>query len=97
MRAKIVNSAESYKYSSCRVYAIGEVDGITDKDPFYEGLGKTTKLRQERYQRLMLDKEKELTERIFNQLYLGTEKFIKEMEEKFKQKNIREERGRPKK
>jgi putative transposase len=97
VRAKIVNSAESYKYSSCSVYTKGEEDGITDKDPFYEGLGETAKFRQERYQSLMLDREKGLTERIFNQLYLGTEKFIKEMEEKFKKKNIRGERGRPKK
>ena len=36
VRAKIVDNAESYKYSSCRVYAKGEEDGITDKDPFLE-------------------------------------------------------------
>ncbi|MGA1865718.1 MAG: hypothetical protein ACMUHX_11740 [bacterium] len=97
MRAEIVNSAENYKYSSYHVYAKGEEDGITDKDPFYEGLGKTAKIRQERYHDLMLDREKELNERIFNQLYLGSEKFIKEMEKRFKQKNVREGKGRKKK
>ena len=45
----------------------------------------------------MLDEDKGINSAIFNQLFLGTKKFIRQMEDKFKVSNTRLKRGRPKK
>ena len=97
VRAKMVALPEKYPYSSYNYYAYGEGDEIVDRDPCYNELGRTDIERQRRYRGLMLDKEKGLNERIFSRLFLGTEGFMKEMEGRFKVRNIRLERGRPKK
>ncbi len=51
--------------------------------------------RQAEYRRLTIDKQ--ITSSSFKQLFMGTEGFVKKMEEKFDIKNIRLERGRPRK
>jgi putative transposase len=49
LRAEIVKKAEDYPWSSYRYYAFGEPDPLIDKDPYYEGLGKTLEERQKNY------------------------------------------------
>lgn len=97
VRAKIVSSAERYPHSSYNYYSYGKKDDLIDRDPCYNDLGRSDAERQQAYRKLMLDKEKDITSATFNQLFLGTEKFIKRMEDKFKVNNIRDERGRPRK
>jgi putative transposase len=99
VRAKIVSSAEKYLHSSYSYYAYGRDDGLIDRDVFYNELGKEENTRQKEYQRLMLDGDPciSINSSIFNQLFLGTPNFIKQMEKKFKVKNIRLKRGRPSK
>jgi len=60
-------------------------------------IGQNDKERKQKYQRLILDKEKGINSTTFNQLFLGTKEFIKQMEDRFKVNNIRLQRGRPKK
>jgi len=96
VRAKIVDSAAKYPYSSYNYYAYGKEDVLVDRDVYYDELGRNDKERQNSYRRLMLDKEKNLNDMIFNQLFLGSNEFIKQMEDKFKINNVRLERGRPK-
>jgi len=97
VRAKIVNSPEEYPHSSYRYYAYGEEDGLTDRDPYYDELGRDEKEKQRIYRKLMLDKEKGLNSNTFKQLFLGTKEFIKEMEDRFNVRNVPMVRGRPKK
>lgn len=97
VRAKIVDSAKKYPHSSYNYYAYGQKDGITDRDVYYDNLGQDDHLRQIEYCRLALDREKGLDSSLLNQLFLGTQEFIRQMEERFKVKNIRLERGRPQK
>lgn len=97
IRAKIVDSLRKYQYSSYNYYAYGKTDDLTDRDIYYDELGRNNKERQQQYRQLILDKEKDINSTIFNQLFLGTEKFIKQMEEKFKVNNTRLKKGRPKK
>jgi len=96
LRAKIVNAVQQYPYSSYNYYAYGKKDGLLDRDPYYDSLGKIDKERQAQYRNLTLDSDKNITPKIFNQLFLGTKKFIEKMEEKFKVSNTRLQRGRPK-
>ena len=95
VKAKVVTSAEDYLHSSYNYYAYGKEDSLTDRDPLYNRLGHNDKERQEEYRKLMLDKEKEISSATFNQLFLGTKEFVKQMEDKFKVQNIRLKKGRP--
>lgn len=96
VRAKIVDSPGKYLYSSYNYYAYGKKDILIDRDPCYNELGSTDEERQKAYRKLILDKTKGITNMTFGQLFLGTKEFIKRMEGKFKVRNIRLERGRPK-
>ncbi len=95
VRAKIVDLAEKYLHSSYNYYAYGKRDEMIDTDPCYDGLGRTDGERQKAYRRLMLDEEKEINSKTFSQLFLGTEEFVRRMEERFNVRNIRLEKGRP--
>jgi len=97
VRAKIVDSVEQYPHSSYKYYAYGKEDGLTDRDIYYDELGRDNNKRQQEYRRLILDEEKIINSAVFNQLFLGTKEFIKQMEERFKVNNIRLKKGRPKK
>lgn len=97
VRAKLVKNVEKYEHSSYSYYAKGEEDRLVDRNMYYDELGQTDKERQERYEYLSLAEEKNINGKVFNQLFLGTESFIKGMEGKFKVDNVRMKRGRPKK
>ena len=97
VRAKIVDSPRKYLYSSYNYYAYGKGDDLVDRDPCYNELGRNDEERQEEYRKLVLDEEKGINSTTFNQLFLGTKQFIKQMEDKFKINNIRSNKGRPKK
>ena len=97
LRARIVDSTRRYPYSSYNYYAHGQKNDLINRDLYYNELGHNDKERQEEYRNLMLDKEKGINNMTFNQLFLGTKEFIKNMEDKFKVSNIRLQRGRPKK
>lgn len=97
VRAKIVNSPEEYPHSSYKYYAFGREDSLIHRSVYYDELGQNDKKRQQEYRSLMLDKQKDMNKNIFNQLFLGTNEFIKQMEDKFRVSNTRLQRGRPKK
>lgn len=91
VRARIVDRLEDYPWTSYRYYAIGEEQGLIDQDPVYENLGNDSGERRRNY-REVSEEEIDLRKR-----YLGSEGFIKEMEERFGIKNLENKRGRPKK
>lgn len=97
VRAGIVNSPEEYPHSSYKYYAYGKEDDLIDRDVYYDALGQDDEERQRVYRELMLDEQKGMNTEVFNQLFLGTKEFIRQMENKFKLNNIRLQRGRPKK
>ncbi len=97
VRAKIVDSASEYAHSSYNYYAYGKEDKLIDRDIYYDEIGQNNRNRQKEYRRLMLDKEKDIESIKLNQLFMGTNEFIKQMENKFKVNNISLSRGRPEK
>lgn len=52
-RAKMVDSPESYRWSSCRVHALGEVLEWLTPHPLYLALGSTAEQRQEAYRAIV--------------------------------------------
>lgn len=97
VRANMVKDAKEYEYSSYNNYAYGKRDKLVDNNPSYNKLGKDDNNKQKEYRRLMKAGDGNLDSNIFNRLYLGKEEFVKKMEDKFGIKNVRAERGRPKK
>jgi putative transposase len=97
VKAKIVKSPENYPHSSYSYYAYGQKDELMDRNPIYNELGHNGKERQRAYRELILDKEKNINSATFNQLFLGSKKFVEKMERRYKVKNVRLKKGRPKK
>lgn len=55
VRAYIVPGPEEYRYSSYMYYSEGKVDPVITEDMLYQELGNTTKDRQLRYKKLLID------------------------------------------
>ena len=96
IRAGLVKKAEDYPYSSFKYYAYSDSDGLIDRDPFYDNLGKDNSERQKEYQKLILQRNNRINKHVLNNFFLGNRKFITEMERKFEVCNLRNRRGRPK-
>ena len=98
VRAKIVKRPKDYPYSSYNFYALGEKNLLLNVDPLYEDLGRGKKERQENYKTFFLEnKGDNIKYKIFNGRFLGSDSFVKKMKEKFRVKDIRQGRGRPRK
>lgn len=54
VRAKMVEKAEDYAYSSYGHYRLGQPNGLLTEDMFYDGLGDTVVERQNRYNKLVI-------------------------------------------
>ena len=99
-RAGLVKDLKDWSWSSYHFYAFGKLDPIIDVDPEYFKLGVTPEEKQQNYRKfIMMAEDKNWLENIhqkLNQGILGSEKFVKEMVEKFKVKLVRTgKRGRP--
>ena len=68
LRARIVSSIKEYVHSSYNYYAYGKRDDLIDRDPGFGDLGRTDNECQTHYRGLMLDREKNITAKIFNGL-----------------------------
>jgi putative transposase len=96
VRAKIVSNPGDYVYSSYQFYAQGIFDRLITPDPTYTSLGDTDSVRQALYQKLVIDEKLVNSDKLRCHLYLGSEEFVKRMEEKFGIRNIGLKKGRPK-
>ena len=97
VRAKIVTNPGDYEFSSYRYYVEGLYDPLITPDPGFAGLGKDEAARHLAYRRLVIDEEMVSSEKLRSHLYLGSEVFIKRMENEFGIRNVAPRRGRPKK
>lgn len=95
VRAKIVNEACEYSYSSARFYCLGENDGITTEDPTFLEFGTDLTCRRSAYLEFLrsFDDEEEKTFNNFEQP-AGNKEFIKRLLI-HKGRLIPKRRGRP--
>lgn len=96
VKAGIVSSPAKYRWSSYKIYAHGRSDGVTDYNPIYSQWGNTEEERQNNY-KANVKQEIKLTNKHFDFRFIGSDKFIKKMEQKFKVSNNKPRKGRPKK
>jgi hypothetical protein len=94
----MVKSLREYKQSSYRYYAYGMEDDLVDRDEYYKEPGNNDRTGEQRYREAVSGGEERKTETALKgQLFLGTERFIRQMEKTFNVVNTRLQKGRPKK
>ena len=77
VRAKIVDHAEDYEYSSAKFYVYGKEDGLTKVDPCFESFGSNISTRQRSYASFLsiYDEKEELLFEGDDELPIGSSEF----------------------
>jgi len=94
VRAGLVIFPEEYKFSSYNYYSKGKADLLITPSPIYLNLHNSEKIRREKYIDFVVDKE--LHQKLLKQNIIGSDNFIKTMEDSYGIKNTKKNRGRPK-
>ncbi len=97
VRAKIVDQPDDYAFSSYRYYAQGSYDPLITPDPCAIDLADDEKDRQAAYRQFFIDDRIVNSESLRRFRYLGSEDFIRKMEQSFGKRNVQGARGRPRK
>lgn len=97
VRAGLINLPEEFKFSSYNYYAKGYYDALVNPNPVFLGLSNYVEERRKNYIEFVIDSDLINTEKLKNQLFIGSEKFIKRLQDSYHLKNARLKRGRPKK
>jgi putative transposase len=97
IRAQIVSKPEEYYFSSYRYYAYGNPDILISPSPAYLGLSASEESRRKQYVTSVVDSNIINSRSLQAQLFIGSELFIKRLEEYYMTRNISLQRGRPKK
>jgi putative transposase len=95
VRAGIVSNPGSYPFSSYNFYAKGKPDALISPSPAYLGLSDSTATRQKQYIDFMVDNTIINSGILEKRQYIGSEEFVKRLEEYYHIKNRTKERGRP--
>jgi len=95
VRKGIVAKAEDYPFSSYRYYVIGNENPLIIPDPLYLALSDNEEFRRRLYREFVSDNAINYAEEIRNSLYIGSEAFVRKMEQTYGLPNRRRSRGRP--
>ncbi len=100
VRANMVKSPGSYRWSSYRANALGKKDGVVTQHPLFRGLGRREALRAEAYKALFrahMDEEKieDIRTSLQTGTPLGNDFFKEKVEKKLRCKVGQARRGRP--
>ena len=97
VRAGIVTGPEAYRFSSYRYYAYGEFDPLITPNPAYLGLANDDEGLRKQYVAFVVDSSIINTQSLQAQLFIGSDTFIRKLEEYYRIRNTSLQRGRPKK
>lgn len=97
VRARIVSMPDEYRFSSYRYYACGTPDTLITPSPAYLGIAMSEEKRREQYIEFVVDSSIINSRSMQAQLFIGSQLFIRQLEEYYRVKNTSLERGRPKK
>ena len=96
VRAGIVTSPWQYRFSSYRHYAYGRPDLLVADSPAYLGLSQTEEGRRKSYIDFVVDERMINHEFLMKRLFLGSENFVKKLQEYYSIRSEKRKRGRPK-
>ncbi len=97
VRAQIASTPGEYRFSSYCYYAYGVADALITPSPAYLGFSTSEESRREQYATFVVDNNIINSRRLQVQLFIGSELFIKKLEEYYRIRNASLSRGRPKK
>jgi putative transposase len=95
VRAGMVDHPAQYPFSSYNFYAIGKPDTLITPSPAYLGLSDSSSLRQKQYVDFVVDSSIINSNLLNSRIYIGSQAFVSRLQEYYKIKNKRENRGRP--
>ncbi len=96
VRAGIVDLPEEYSFSSYNYYAKGNHDPVLTPNPAYLALSEFMESRRNQYIEFVVDSIIN-TESLIKQLFIGSEIFVRKLQEYYGIKSMNQKRGRPKK
>lgn len=96
VRANIVSLPEEYRFSSYSYYAKGIPDAIVTSSPAYIALSDSIENRRGQYIKFVVDGNIINTGKLMKQLFIGSDAFVKKLQEYYCTRNTRLKRGRPK-
>lgn len=97
VRGGIVTKPEDYAFSSYRFYSQGCKDLLITPNPIYVALSEKEENRWKLYIDFVVDNILFASDKIVNCRYIGTDSFIRKMEQRYGLLNNRQPRGRPRK
>jgi len=97
VRAGMVDHSAQYLFSSYNFYAKGKADTLITPSPAYLGLSDYPSLRQKQYIDFVVDSSIINSNLLNSKIYIGSQPFVSRLQEYYKIKNKRENRGRPSK
>jgi putative transposase len=99
VRGGITARPEDYPFSSYRfyAYAFGSKNLLVTLDPLYVALSDSEERRRKLYREFVADSAMISAEKIRNHLYIGSDAFVRKMEETYGLPNAHRPRGRPRK
>ncbi len=97
VRAQIVSAPEEYFFSSYRYYAYGAADALITPSLAYLGLSASEESRRKQYIAFVVDSSIINSRSLQTQLFIGSDLFIRKLEEYYMIRNRSLDRGRPKK
>jgi putative transposase len=96
VRAGIVKLPEEYRFSSYNYYARGIPDRIITTSPAYIGLADSSVQRRKQYIEFVTDNSIINSEKLIKNLFIGSQAFIKKLQDYYGIENEGLKRGRPK-
>lgn len=97
VRKGITERPEDYSFSSYRCYAFGDGNPVITYDPLYAALSDSEEHRKRLYRSFIIDDTMVSKEKMRNHLYIGSDDFVRKMEQLYGLPNIGRARGRPRK
>jgi putative transposase len=97
VRAGVVDHPSKYLFSSYSFYARGKTDTLLTPSPIYLGLSDSAISRQKQYIDLVIDDNMINSKMLRKKLYIGSKTFVNQLQEYYKIKERRDNRGRPSK
>ncbi|MFH1640712.1 MAG: transposase [Candidatus Omnitrophota bacterium] len=95
VRAGLVARPEDYAFSSYRYYAYGSNDALITPNPAYLGLSDRAEERRKQYIAFVVDSSIINSQKLQAQLFIGSNAFIRKLEEYYQTRNTALRRGRP--
>ena len=96
VRAGIVKVPEDYRYSSFNHYTKGQCDSLITDSPAYIGLSDNAQERMKHYMEFAVDENIINAKRLAKQRFIGSEYFVRNLQDYYAINNENLERGRPK-